>query len=296
MRGLGFHTLESATGGKFGVHDVPCPLCGPERRSPPNRVRKVLRLWYFSRGFITYSCARCGDAGYVRDQGAPRVNANTLVRLRAAQDEHARAAGAERLSQALALWGARQPLHGTIGERYLRDGRMYRGVLPPTLGFLPQRRPYPPAMIAAFGIPGEPEPGVIIMPDNQIKGVHITRLLPDGSDRERGDKAKIMVGHSKGWPIVLSPPTDGLSLIVAEGIESTLSGFEVTGLCAWAAGSASRMPALADAVPQWSESITILADDDIEGRRHAGALADNVKRRGIEVRFRLFADTSGKAA
>ena len=85
-------------------------------------------------------------------------------------------------------------------------------------------------MIAAFGIPDEPEPGVIVLPDSKIKGVHLTRLAADGSDRDRGEKAKIMIGFSKGQPIVLSPPTDGLALIVSEGIESGLSGFEATGL------------------------------------------------------------------
>ena len=38
-----------------------------------------------------------------------------------------------------------------------------------------------------------------------------------------------MIGRSKGWPIVLSPPTDGLGLAIAEGIESSLSAFEATG-------------------------------------------------------------------
>ena len=59
----------------------------------------------------------------------------------------------------------------------------------------------------------------MVLPDNKIKGVHITRLAPDGSDRDRSEKAKIMIGFSKSFPIVLSPPTDGLSLIVSEGIE-----------------------------------------------------------------------------
>jgi hypothetical protein len=119
-----------------------------------------------------------------------------------------------------------QPLQGSIAERYLREARAYRGPLPPTLGFLPARADYPPAMIAAFGIPDEPEPGTMVLPEHKLVGVHLTRLLPDGSDRERGERAKIMIGHSKGRPIVLAPPTNGLAIVVAEGIESTLSGHE----------------------------------------------------------------------
>jgi hypothetical protein len=151
-------------------------------------------------------------------------------------------------------------------------------------------------MIAAFGIPDEPEPGAMILPDSSVRGVHLTRLLPDGSDRDRGEKAKIMIGHSKGWPIVLSPPTDGLALIIAEGIESSLSGFDATGLCAWAAGSASRLPALVHAIPNWVECATILADDDVDGRRHAASLAQAAKERGLEVRFRVFGQREDSAA
>jgi hypothetical protein len=120
-------------------------------------------------------------------------------------------------------------------------------------------------MIAAFGIPDEPEPGRLALPDSKIKGVHLTRLTPDGSDRDRGEKAKIMIAHSKGWPIVLSAPTDGLALVISEGIESSLSGAEATGLCAWAAGSASRLPALIHAMPSWVQGLTILADNDVDG-------------------------------
>lgn len=256
----------------------------------------MLRAWNVSPGFISYACARCGENGYVRDRNGPGINASIYTRIRNELDEHNRKAAADRLNRALALWRARQPLEGSIAERYLREPRAYAGPIPPTLGFLPARGKYPPAMIAAFGITDELEPGVIVLPDSRIKGVHLTRLAPDGHDRDRGEKAKIMIGFSKGSPIVLSPPTDGLALIVGEGIESSLSGFEATGLCAWAAGSASRLPALSAALPSWAQSITILADDDIDGRRHAESLAAIAsKAPGLEVRLRAFSDTASTA-
>jgi hypothetical protein len=288
MAAITFGELLQAVNRKFGIHDVACPVCGPERRSPANRVRKVLRAWYVSPGFISYACARCGETGYVRDRDAPRINASTFARVSAELEEHNRAAAAVRLCKALTLWRARQPLRGSIGETYLRQRRAYHAALPPTIGFVPARDDYPPTIIAAFGLPDEPEPGVIVLPDERIKGIHLTRLVPDGSDRDRGEKAKIMIGHSKGWPIVLSAPTDGLALIVSEGIESGLSGFEATGLCAWVAGSASRLPALAENLPVWVESVTIFAEDDIDGRRHAAALADAVRARSVDVCFCVF--------
>lgn len=295
MNVLTFDMLFRAVDGRHGVHDVACALCGPERRAPGNRVRKVLRVWSLSPGFISYFCARCGETGYVRDRGAPKIDASTYSHLIAEREEHSRVTAAVRLSKALALWRFREPLRRSIGEIYLREARAYRGQLPPTLGFLPARYDYPPAMIAAFGIPNEPEPGVIVLPDTGIKGVHITRLVPDGSDRDRNDKSKVMIGFSKGWPIVLSPGTDGLALIVSEGIENALSGFEATGLCAWAAGSASRLPGLAGVLPRWAEAITILADDDIDGRRHAASLAEAAKSR-VDVRLRIFGQREDRAA
>jgi hypothetical protein len=41
-------------------------------------------------------------------------------------------------------------------------------------------------------------PGGIAIADDAEMGVHITRLLPDGSWRDRGDDAKITIGHCLG--------------------------------------------------------------------------------------------------
>jgi hypothetical protein len=139
-------------------------------------------------------------------------------------------------------------------------------------------------MIAAFGLSRETEPGIIAIAEDAVTGVHITRLLPDGSDRERGERAKIMVGHSTGSPIVLAPPNDLLGIAITEGIEDALSVHQATGLGAWAAGCASRMPALAPHIPTYIECVTILVDDDLEGRRHAETLARAAAACGIEVR------------
>ena len=172
-------------------------------------------------------------------------------------------------------------------------------------------------MIAAFGIAREVEPSVIKIDDSDVRGVHITRLLPDGSDRERGDRAKIMIGRSSGWPIVLAPPNEAvnlslftvsdtsqikdlrppetprlekihkpndlLGLAITEGIEDALSIHAVTGLGAWAAGSASRMPALADKVPDYIDRVTIVMDRDPAGRRGATGLAEALSKRNIEI-------------
>jgi hypothetical protein len=184
------------------------------------------------------------------------------------------------LATALSLWRRREPIAGTIGEAYLRQARGYAGPLPATLGFLLASAQYPPAMIAAFSLANEPECGAIEISDSAVRAVHPTRLATDGSGRT----GKIMLGRNAvGAPIVLAPPNDLLGLAICEGIEDALSVHEATGLGAWAAGAANRMPALADTVPACVECVTVIADDNQVGRDYATALASRLKARGFGV-------------
>jgi hypothetical protein len=138
-------------------------------------------------------------------------------------------------------------------------------------------------MIAAIGLPIELQPGQLSIADDMVRGVHITRLARNGSAKAGSDKDKIMVGSSLGSPIVLAPANDLLGLAVTEGIEDRLSVHAATGLGVWVAGAASRLPALAEAIPAYIESITISVDDD-DGRRHASELARRLRDRGFNVR------------
>jgi hypothetical protein len=86
-----------------------------------------------------------------------------------------------------------------------------------------------------------------------------------------------------GAPIVLFPPNDLLGLGITEGIEDGLSVHVATGWGVWAAGTANRMPALADTVPRCIECVTIIADDDPAGRRGATELVARLRARGFEA-------------
>jgi Toprim domain len=280
-------TIDELARGRFGTFDVACPVCGPERRSPINRRRKVLRIWRLEPAFASFHCARCGESGHVRDESSSssRPDPEAIARARAEADKRERVSAAGRLSKALWLWSRRKPIVGSIAETYLHEARGYRGPLPATLGFLPVHGVHGPAMIAAFGIAYEPEPGLLEIANVQVRGVHITRLAADGSGKAGTERDKIMLGSSIGYPIVLAPPNDLLGLAIAEGIEDALSIHANTGLGAWAAGSASRLPAIADVVPWYIEAITIAVDDDLAGRRHANELGERLIARGIkEVR------------
>ncbi|RWN58466.1 hypothetical protein [Mesorhizobium sp.] len=137
------------------VVDVACPLCGPDR------VRKVLRLWSLP-GFISYLCARCGEHGYVRENERVEVDAATqaaMFRAREAIAVRVAETSKDQRRIALTLWSMRRPIAGTVAERYLRKVRSISCPLPPTLGFLPARDDHPPALIAAFGMAQEAEPG-----------------------------------------------------------------------------------------------------------------------------------------
>jgi hypothetical protein len=187
--------------------------------------------------------------------------------------------------KALGLWRRRKPIANSPVEFYLRNVRRYRDRFPATIGYLPASGDFTPAMIAAIGIAHEAAPGDIGIADQDLRGVHITSLIGDGSAKAGTGRDKIMIGKSIGSPIVLAPPNDLLGLAISEGIEDGLSVHEATKLGVWAAGSASRMPALAEAIPAYIECITIVADGDDTGRDSAQKLAAALANRKCDVRI-----------
>lgn len=187
------------------------------------------------------------------------------------------------------LWSQRQPIEGTPAERYLREARGITCHLPPTLAYLAPTKPsHQPAMISAFAMAAEVEPGVLGAPLN-VGSVHLTLLAQDGRGKADASPNKIIVGRPLGMPILLAPPNDLLGLAITEGIEDGLSVYQATGLGAMAAGAAGFMPALAgtkdatDVIPSFIECVTIYAHDDPAGRLYTTELARALDLRGIEV-------------
>jgi hypothetical protein len=223
--------------------------------------------------------------GLLDDNGAPRHerrigNRSAQRDARASRrdnddDHYAR----QQAHKAAWLWSQRRPLAGTIAGRYLRV-RGYDGALPSTLGFLPPSKPdHHPALIAAFALVGEIEPGVLAEP-RDVNAVHLTLLRADGSAKAEIEHPKLCVASPAGRPITLAPPNDLLGIAITEGIEDALSVHVATGLGAWAAGSATFLPALVRAVPSYTEAITIFGHDDKSGRAGALSLAERLHTRG----------------
>jgi hypothetical protein len=252
--------------------NAPCPNCGPHRRDPANRKRKVLGVWKQADGSEVSWCIRCGygerDALAYQPPSEYRSNRTSEARSQLAA----------------ALWARRIPIGQTPAETYLREGRGLSCALPATLGYLPAYKDYPHVVISAFGICQEPEPGRLSPPDI-VTAVHLTELTSDGRSRT----GKRMLGPVSDQPIMLAPPNDMLGLVLTEGIEDALSLHQVTGLGAWAGGSAGHMAKLGSVVPDYIDCVTIAEDLNEAGRKATGALASQLRSRGIEVRvFRPF--------
>jgi hypothetical protein len=277
---LDFETLQQLSRGAELV-DAACPICGPHCKTGANRTRKTLRIYNPAPGFATYYCARCDVKGFAHEHSSSGTS-HRFVFPAPKQPDNKTESNA---SLARQLWRRRQLVRGSIAETYLRDVRGLKGPFPETLGFLPAHGSHKPAMIAAFGIPQEPEPGVLEVIPSTVTGIHLTRLLPDGSGKDDADgKAKIMLGPSMGKPIVLAPCNDLLGLVITEGIEDALTAHLASGRGAWAAGSAGRLPTLAEVVPSYVESVIVVVDDDDAGKSNAKQLIRKLFDRGFEVR------------
>jgi putative DNA primase/helicase len=140
-----------------------------------------------------------------------------------------------------------------MAETYLRKARGTTGPLPRVRVPPPYKPEHSPALIAAFGLLDEVEPGVLAPPRN-VTALHLTLLKPDGSGKANVPKPKLMIGSPGELPFVLAPVNDLGGLAITEGIEDALTVHQATGQGAWAACGAGRMPALADAIPRYVEA------------------------------------------
>jgi len=271
-----------------------CPRCGGEDRFSIN-VRKQnwncrhckpkditgdaigLVMWLDGVTFAKAVDTLAGEVGGPgRRDRQPHVGAGR-------RDDEALADEQAQLRKARGLWRSSVSPIGTAVETYLNK-RGIAAPFPATVRFLAPLKPgHHPAMIVPFGMPDEPEPGLIKITDKAIAAVQLTLLMPDGSVKAEVKPNKITVASPAGMPMVLAPANDLLGLAITEGTEDALSVRKATGLGAWASGGASFMPKLAAAVPDYIDAVTIYAHDDKAGQRGARELADALVARGIEV-------------
>jgi putative DNA primase/helicase len=256
-----YDVLGALVGSGFGTFDVPCPACGPERRSPVNRRRTVLRIYRGRPDFITFNCARCGAVGWVvADIGAIASEPRPAAAIATTT------ADAERTGRALRLWREGCPPAGTsVGSYLARRGlALSPGADGEAIRFHP-RCPFgqgvtTPCMVALVRH---------VLTDEPI-GIHRTAIAPGGLKAVIGGQSRMSLGPIGGGVVKLSPDFAVETVLgVGEGIESTLSlrlwcGCE--SLPVWAAVSASGLASFS--VLPGVEVLWIAADRD-----HAGMAA-----------------------
>jgi hypothetical protein len=281
-------------GGDWHSHYGLCPGPGHNKRdrslkvSPHRDDENDVFVYSFCGDDVLALKAEWRERGLLPRGGRSGFNPEKIAKTergRQKRDNDDAADAEERLEKARWLCDQRRPDRGTIVQKYMIGRGIDLDPFPPTIGHLPARPPkYPhPAMIVAFGEPEEPEPGAYRTPREAINGVLLTYLKPDGSGKADTAPQKRMIGRPLGSPLALIPPNDGLGLIIGEGIETALDAYLKSPMGCWAAGSAPFLPALADAVPEYIESVTIAVDKDPTGRRMAAELARRLEERSIEI-------------
>lgn len=158
------------------------------------------------------------------------------------------------LQMAQNIWQSAHPIPGSLSEKYLRS-RGIRCKLPKSLSHADSLLHAPtntnwPCMIAP----------ILEWPNFEFIGIHRTYINHDGSGKASIEPNKMILGHSKGGAIQLG---DDLSqLIIAEGIETGLSVYQVTGWTVWVALSAQNIVNLILPPPNLTQTIIIAADSD----------------------------------
>lgn len=255
---------------------APCPVCQPERQ----RHQNALTVSSGTDGRLLLHCKKraCDFADILVAAGvssgpyAPPVRAVTAQRAREKQAE-----AEKRARQARRCWDEAQPIAGTLADTYLRT-RGITGDLPEVLRFHPE---------AWHGPTAKPCPALVAaVQGGDGFAVHRTYLRTDGASKaglDGGDK--LMLGATAGGAVRLKCGPG--SLLVGEGIESTLSAFMLHGdrsTTACAALSTSGMRGLR--LPKLGSnraSLIVAVDGDGAGRDAGRDLAERAAGLGWQV-------------
>ena len=178
---------------------------------------------------------------------------------------------------ALEIWNKSQPAAGTPVEAYLR-GRGINIPVPPSIRYNPGVKHAPsglllPCMVAA-----------VQAPDRSITAIHRTYLLGSGRGKAPVTKPKMMLGNINGGCVRLAY-VSGPKMVIAEGIETSLSVLEATGLPTWAALSASYFKSLVLPALPLAAEVVIAADGDERGEEAAQEAAQRFIAEGREVKI-----------
>jgi putative DNA primase/helicase len=173
------------------------------------------------------------------------------------------------------IWRSAQAITDTPAEIYLRE-RGIRGELPPTLRYAVLKHSPTglllPTMVAA-----------VQAPDRSIIGVHRTFLRADGAGKAPVSKPRMMLGRYMMGAIRFAAA--GPEMAIGEGIETTLSYMQASGIPSWAAICTSGMRAIVLPPLPAAAVVHLLVDLDPAGEDAAQAAADRLDREGRKVKL-----------
>jgi len=186
--------------------------------------------------------------------------------------------------QAMRLWNEAQPIQGSPAQHYLAT----RGVALPNgaaLRYLPDAR-HPTGARAGCML------ALVVDAAGRGQAVHRTYLAPGGTGKAALDPPRATLGPVGGAVVRLSELSGATRLVVAEGIETSLSAGLLASAPAWAALSAGNMARVP--VPDTVQEVIIAADNDTggQGQRAAWEAADAFLTLGKRVRV-LMPDLAG---
>ncbi|MCK1679408.1 toprim domain-containing protein [Bradyrhizobium sp. 147] len=249
-------TIAAALGGELDGNFVRCPSPG----RPPDD-RSCFARFYAPDSFYIYECEGSERAAYA------------FVRSRLNLREPVRRDQSEIISATLSSVDCGSA-DGTVVEQYLR-ARALTLPLPSCLLFHKRLFHKPsgcffPAMIAERrDVHGA------------LTAIHRTFLDWRTPRKAPVEPQRMDLGPTAGTAIRLSAAAE--ELIVAEGIETTLSAIQATGGAGWAAGSAKALELLI--LPPEVRRVTIAADGDEPGERAARRAAARWAGEGRDVKI-----------
>jgi hypothetical protein len=175
---------------------------------------------------------------------------------------------------AMRIWSESRLPVGTPVEAYLREGRRITLPIPPSLRFHPrlfhqESGTFGPAMVALVqDVTGNPV------------GIHRTWIAVDGAGKANLSPVRKSLCPTAGHAVRLG--TAGPSLLLAEGVETTLAAVEVVGTPdGWATLSTAGMAAVR--LPEHIREVVIAADNDAPGMKAAESLRYRLRREGREA-------------
>jgi hypothetical protein len=176
------------------------------------------------------------------------------------------------------LWNEAGSIFGTLAETYLKGRGISLLPGPEVLRFHlaaehPKLKKKFPALIARVTGGGEPSHNV-------------TWLAVDGAGKAAIEKEeqRRTFGSNKGGAVRLAEPIDGKPLIVGEGLETTATAMEATGLPGWASLGTSGLGNVA--WPEDVHELILLAENDQNDANHRALdkLCPVLAEMGLKVR------------